>query len=126
MNGTATADRIDRVRNLLACFLLSSFVAALVVFTFKNMPIANKEILVYMVGQLSGMATTVLAFYFTKGAGQDQLDAQKSENTGKMADAVVAAATGKQSDAPVGTPDDPVAVKEVDPNAYTDKDIHSR
>lgn len=93
------AKQLERVRHLLACFLLGSFVGALVAFTFKDMPSANKDILTYMVGQLSGMATTVLAFYFTKGAGQDQLDAQKTENTGKMADAITAAAKAGSIDA---------------------------
>jgi len=85
---------IDRTRNALAFFLIGSFVGAVVALTFRAIPIDNKDILTYMVGQLSGMATMVLGFYFTKGAGQDALDATKSANTGKLANAVVAAVTG--------------------------------
>jgi hypothetical protein len=83
---------VDRTRNALAFFLVGSFVGALVTFTFKTIAPENKDILTYMAGQLSGMATMALGFYFTKGAGQDQLDAQKTENTGKLAEAMTATA----------------------------------
>ncbi len=96
---TASAQQwIDRTRNALAFFLIGSFVGAIVTMTFRSIPSDNKDLLTYMVGQLSGMATMALGFYFTKGAGQDALDAKKSENTGKLADAVVAAAKGPSSD----------------------------
>jgi len=92
------ADRIESVRNWLAFFLVGAFVGALLAFTWKNMPEQNKDILTYMVGQLSGMATLALGYFFTKGAGQDQADAAKTENTAKMAEAIKAtAAVGKQS-----------------------------
>lgn len=83
---------VDRTRNALAFFLVGSFVGALVTFTFKVIAPENKDILTYMAGQLSGMATMALGFYFTKGAGQDQLDAEKTANTGKLADAMTATA----------------------------------
>lgn len=82
----------DRFRNLLAFFLISAFVVTLPLLIFKDIPQENREIVVYMVGQLSGMATMALGFYFTQKAGQDALDNKRAENTGKLADAVVAAA----------------------------------
>jgi hypothetical protein len=92
---TATAQMwIDRTRNFLAFFLIGSFVGAAVALTFRAIPAPNKDLLTYMVGQLSGMATMALGYYFTKGAGQDSIDATRAENTGKLADAVKAAATG--------------------------------
>jgi hypothetical protein len=84
--------RIERIRNLLALFLVGAFVGALMAFTFKNIPDANKDIITYMVGQLSGMATLALGFYFVNKVGQDALDAAKTENTGKALEAITATA----------------------------------
>lgn len=84
---------IDRTRNALAFFLIGSFVGAVVALTFRAIPPSNKELLVYMIGQLSGMATLALGYYFTKGAGQDSLDAARTATTGKLADAVTAVAS---------------------------------
>lgn len=83
---------LDLFRNLLAFFLVSAFVSVLPLLVFKNIPTDNKEIIVYMLGQLSGMAGTAIAFYYTQKAGQDALDVKRSEATGKLADAVTATA----------------------------------
>ena len=82
----------DKFRNRLAFALILAFVAMLPLLVWQTIPEANKEIIVYMIGQLSGMATTAIGFYFIQKAGQDALDAKRTENTGKLADAVVAAA----------------------------------
>lgn len=98
---TATAQMwIDRTRNFLAFFLIGSFVGAAVALTFRAIPAPNKDLLTYMVGQLSGMATMALGYYFTKGAGQDSIDATRAENTGKLADAVKAATAGANGTTP--------------------------
>lgn len=79
-------DQIEFMRNLLAFLLVGAFVVmggALFAFAI---PEGNKEILIYMVGQLSGMALTALGFYFVNKVGQDALDATRAENTGKLAD----------------------------------------
>lgn len=76
-------DQIEFMRNVLAFLLVGAFVSVLPVLTFKIIPDANKDIVTYMVGQLSGMATTVLGFYFISKVGQDALDAKRSDNTGK-------------------------------------------
>lgn len=83
---------VDRFRNLLAFFLVGAFVSTLPMLIFKDIPASNKDIIVYMVGQLSGMATLALGFYFVQKAGQDALDAKRAETTGKMADAITATA----------------------------------
>jgi hypothetical protein len=109
----------DRFRNLLAFALIGAFIAVVPLFVFKTIPTDNKEIIVYMVGQLSGMATTALGFYFVTKAGQDALDTKRAETTGKMADAVVAAANSTPLAAdglngeprPAGTEGDPVHTK---------------
>jgi len=108
------AEKIDRVRNWLAFFLVGAFVAALCLLIFWGMPVTSKDIVTYMVGQLSGMASTALVFYFSKGAGQDQADAAKTENTGKMAEAITATARAAVPvvDKPTGKPGDPVHTME--------------
>jgi|SRR5580765_2397254 len=79
-------EQIETVRNRLAFLLVCAFVLALPVFTFTIIPEGNRDIITYMVGQLSGMATTALGFYFVNKVGQDALDATRADNTGKMAD----------------------------------------
>lgn len=111
-------DEIERVRNLLAFLLVGAFIVTLPVFTFVVIPAENKELVVYMVGQLSGMATTVLGFYFINKVGQDALDAKRADNTGKMATAVTdALRVGEKTGEPenvriVNEPHDPANVKE--------------
>jgi hypothetical protein len=85
------ADEVERMRNLLAFLLVGSFISVLPVLTFKTIPALNKDIITYMVGQLSGMATMALGFYFVNKVGQDAVDAKRVENTGKLADAVTSA-----------------------------------
>lgn len=88
------AEAAERMRNVLAFFLVGAFISVLPVFTLRVIPTGNKDIITYMVGQLSGMATMVLGFYFTNKVGQDAADAKRAENTGKMADAIAAVAGG--------------------------------
>jgi len=88
----------DRFRNLLAFALIGAFIAVIPLFVYKTIPEANKDIITYMVGQLSGMALTALGFYFVNKAGQDALDNKRADNTGKLADAVVAAAAATPAD----------------------------
>lgn len=83
---------VDRQRMLLATFLITAFTACVMVLFFRVIPPDNKDLMTYMIGQLSGMATMALGFYFTNKAGQDAADAEKAANTGKMADAIVATA----------------------------------
>ncbi len=87
----STQQDIDRVRNLISFVLVGAFVGALIDFTLFAIPASNKDIITYMVGQLSGMALMALGYYFTNKVGQDALDAKRTENTGKLADAVTAA-----------------------------------
>lgn len=84
-------EQIERMRNLLAFLLVGAFIGVLPLFAFKSIPESNKDVIVYMVGQLSGMALTALGFYFVNKVGQDALDATRAENTGKMAEAVTSA-----------------------------------
>jgi hypothetical protein len=101
--------QIEFMRNFLAFILVGSFIGVVPLFVFVAVPEQNKDIIVYMVGQLSGMALTALGFYFVSKVGQDALDATRAENTGKMAEAVTTAL----SKGPLGTEDDPLKTEVV-------------
>lgn len=96
----STLDQIEWMRNLLAFLLVGAFIAAAMVFTFVAIPADNKDILTYMIGQLSGMALTALGFYFVNKVGQDAIDAAKTENSAKAFDAIRATAQAGKSDEP--------------------------
>lgn len=85
-------DQVEFMRNVLAFLLVGAFIGAMGAFTVFAIPKENKDILTYMVGQLSGMAITVLGFYFVSKVGQDALDAKRSDNTGKALEAITATA----------------------------------
>ncbi len=82
----------ERTRTILAFVLVGAFVGAIPLFVYKTIPEGNNDIIVYMVGQLSGMALMALGLYFTKNAGQDAIDETRAANTGKALDAITAAA----------------------------------
>lgn len=90
-------EQIEWMRNLLAFLLVGAFIAAVMVFTFFQIPESNRDIITYMVGQLSGMALTALGFYFVNKVGQDAVDAAKTENTSKALDAIKATAQAVNS-----------------------------
>ncbi len=100
---TSPIDKIETVRNALAMLLVMAFIATIPMFLFIVIPESNKEVITYMVGQLSGMALTALGFYFVNKVGQDALDAKRTENTGKFADAITATANAAT---PADTPID--------------------
>lgn len=91
---------IDRTRNALAFSLIGAFIGAIVALHFRAIPSTNKDLLTYMLGQLSGMALMALGYYFTKGAGQDVLDASRTANTAKSLDTIKAIADAKGSEKP--------------------------
>lgn len=75
------AEQTERMRNLLAALLVGAFISMLPLFAFVVIPEANKDIIVYVAGQLSGMALLALGFYFVNKAGQDAIDAKRAETT---------------------------------------------
>lgn len=85
------AEQTEFMRNLLAFLLVGAFISVLPVLTFRVIPSENKDVITYMVGQLSGMATTIIGFFFVSKVGQDAIDTARAVNTGKMADAVTKA-----------------------------------
>jgi hypothetical protein len=88
MNKRSAVDQIELMRNALAFLLVGAFIGAMGAFTFWVIPEANKDILTYMVGQLSGMALTVLSFFYVNKVGQDALDAKRTDNTAKALETI--------------------------------------
>jgi hypothetical protein len=87
--------------NVIGCALISGFLGSLIALFCIPIPDANKDLITYMLGQLSGFAGGIVAYHYTLSASQREqearqsaLDVKRADNTGKLADAVVAAATG--------------------------------
>jgi hypothetical protein len=62
----------SRVPALLTCFVVGAFTATLVLLLKFDVPATNRDIIVYMIGQLSGGFTSALAFWLgtTKESGR--------------------------------------------------------
>jgi len=91
--------------NVIGCSLVSGFLGALAALFVIPIPPENKELIIYMLGQLSGFAGGIVAYHYTSKAGEAELDATRTQNTGKLADAVTAAlaATPGNGPAPAAT-----------------------
>lgn len=64
--------RSDIMRGSLALILVFAFCAVQWALFSIKVPPENKETLTYAMGQLSGMVTTALAFYFATTQGSEQ------------------------------------------------------
>ena len=71
----------SRVPALLTCFVVGAFTATLILLLKFDVPLTNRDIVVYMIGQLSGGFTSALAFWLgtTRESGRKtELLAQSS------------------------------------------------
>lgn len=93
--------KTEGMRNVLAFLLVGAFIAMLPALFMWAIPANNKDIVTYMVGQLSGMALTVLGFFFVNKVGQDAVDAKRADNTHAAFEAIKAATTSWPSEAVV-------------------------
>ncbi|WP_285020216.1 hypothetical protein [Novosphingobium sp. fls2-241-R2A-195] len=76
------------LRDYIGVGLVFAFISVLVALLFKNIPQANEQLIVYMLGQLSGFVSTVVAFHYVLNKSSETA----TENTGKAFDALKAAA----------------------------------
>jgi len=91
----------DRMRGVLALLLLVSFQVALAALFKFHVPETNRDMVIYMLGQLSGMVTAGLAFYFNtskSSVDKNAVIANMGDNT--------PTATGKIDDPVHVVPDD--------------------
>lgn len=84
---------LDRrlLANVIGCSLVFGFLGALFALFVIPIPRGNEQIVTYMIGQLSGFAAGIVAYHYTSKAGEKELEAKRADNTGKLADAVLAA-----------------------------------
>jgi hypothetical protein len=95
--------KVDLMRGSLAVLLLLSFQIALAALFEFEVPESNRDMVIYMLGQLSGMVTTALAFYFATS--------KSSVDKTKVIDDLRAdAATAPQSVEIVNATDHPIPV----------------
>jgi hypothetical protein len=60
------------MRRILALLFSIAFVGAFPVLFYKAIPEANKDLVTYMLGQLSGIVGTILAFHFSSTVGGEE------------------------------------------------------
>lgn len=82
----------DTMRNTLGGFIAGSFIGALAALYLFPVPDSNKDLIVFMLGQLSGFMGAVISYNF----GTSKSSADKNAVIAGMADGP--AATGKADD----------------------------
>ena len=80
------------LRDAIGIALIAAFVGALGVLFWKAIPKDNEQIIVYVIGQLSGFVSAIVAFHYVTKAGEKELEQSRADNTGKAFEAVRAAA----------------------------------
>lgn len=94
------ATHINTFRDRLAIIAMGAFIGSFVMIMFKTPAKDTKDIIVYMVGQISGIALTVMTYYFGRSQGEDKRQADSNAIQQKQVDALkganenLAAATG--------------------------------
>lgn len=96
-------------KDALGLALIAAFIAALFILFWKAIPPANEQLIVFMLGQISGFVGGVVSSHYGSKHGEEQQEAQRQETakaqaeaTRATAEAVTAAATsqpGGQADA---------------------------
>ncbi len=93
--------RKDMTRGALAFVLLLAFNFAVFVLFWREIPAGNRETLTYMLGQMSGMVTTALAFYFAttkSSADKDVITLTQLDTIGSALNAKAADGPGQQGE----------------------------
>src|SRR5688572_27271595 len=102
------------IRDLIGLVLIGSFIGAMGAMFQVAIPEQNKDLLTYMLGQLSGFVAAVVALHYVTKAGEKELDAKRAENTGKALDLATAIGPTSQPQevTVVNPPDNPANVQE--------------
>lgn len=79
------------LRDAIGIALIASFVGALGVLFWKDIPRSNEQLIVYMLGQLSGFVSGIVAYHYVTKAGEKELDKQRVDNTTVALEAIKAA-----------------------------------
>lgn len=84
------------LRDWIGLGLITAFISVLLALLWKVIPEKNEQLIVYMLGQLSGFVATVVGYHYVTSVG----DTKRAENTGKAFDAITAAAGGNPDPKP--------------------------
>jgi membrane associated rhomboid family serine protease len=98
------------LKDAIGIALIGAFIAVLFILFWKEIPAKNEQLIVYMLGQLSGFVGGVISAHYVHKAGEEKLAAAREETTRNLARAVV----DQQRERPTGKPGDPVHVEEED------------
>ena len=79
------------VRDVLGAVLVAAFIAVIGGLFWRVIPKENEQLIVYMLGQLSGFVSAVVALHYVTKAGEREQEAARTANTGKALDAITAA-----------------------------------
>src|SRR5690349_18479065 len=106
-------------RDVLGAVLVAGFMAVIGGLFWRVIPKENEQLIVYMLGQLSGFVSAVVALHYVRQAGDQEAEILRAENTGKAFDAIAATAHPgdglNDPERPAGTETDPVHVEETKP-----------
>jgi len=106
--GRLLSNRSVNMRDVVGVAIIIGFLGSLSVLFAIPIPKQNEQLIVYMLGQLSGFAGGIVAYHYGQKAGDAELDKARVDNTGKLADAVQAAiAAPAPMPAPAPDPDAP-------------------
>lgn len=84
------------LRDIIGVGLIMAFVTAMFLLFWRAIPGANEQLIVYMLGQLSGFVGSVVAFHYVLSKTSEKA----AENTGKAFEAITAAANAGTTAAP--------------------------
>lgn len=84
------------LRDWIGVGLIFAFISVLLALLFKNIPDKNEQLIVYMLGQLSGFVATVVGYHYVTSVSDDT----RSANTGKAFDALKSQAEATKAVAP--------------------------
>ena len=111
--------QVRLVANIIGGALIAGFLGALAALFVLPIPEANRDLVTYMLGQLSGFAGGIIAYHYASKAGDTHaldLDAVRTANTGKALDmareAIAATPPGPAKVEIVNDADDPVPTRD--------------
>lgn len=116
------------LKDAIGIVLIGAFIAVLMILFWKQIPEQNEQLIVYMLGQLSGFVGGVVSSHYVNKAGEDKLSEKRTEaslaqaeSTKELAKAVrsqteqtnsVGDPVADDETRPTGAPGDPVHVVE--------------
>lgn len=98
------------LRDWIGVALIVAFIAAVGVLFWKAIPTENEQLIVYMLGQLSGFVAGVVSFHYVMSKD----DAQKTANTAAAFEAITATANAASTSPSASAAADEVAEAAVD------------